>query len=382
MSDYIPFEMRKEIIKRLPVKSSIQFRGVSKLWNSFIGSSEFICGYGVYQQRLLVSYKTSLDREEFRVSISDDHHTFSQHIFPLDPTVPAFIKLLRDLEVIDSSHGLLCLHGYFKDLNNFRYRVPTEMAVLWNPLIRKSVGIVMPPSYSYHDSVVGFGVSPVTKNPIILKIKHANMSRELTKEFSCPWVVEVFTLRSGSWRQIVSTNLPRPTINVQNTQVVVDRFIYWSACERVAEVNTIVSFDMTTQEFQVIDLPDCLSHRFSMRLSKLHDSVVVLEYKDTSVTEVCAVWKMLHGSFTRLFTIKAPNPSIKMVLGFTNTGEPILLRHDEHDQTVTIEAYEPCSEHIKTLGIYEEDCTLFVSSYMETPLLLDQTDCHIYHHTN
>nr|GEZ40112.1 hypothetical protein [Tanacetum cinerariifolium] len=56
MSDNIPFEIQVEIIKRLTVKSLIQFRSVSKLWKSLIDSSAFIADYQRtdLQQHILV----------------------------------------------------------------------------------------------------------------------------------------------------------------------------------------------------------------------------------------------------------------------------------------------------------------------------------------
>nr|GEY33337.1 putative F-box domain-containing protein [Tanacetum cinerariifolium] len=45
MSDLIPFDMQSKIIERLPVKSLIQFRSVSKQWMSFIDNPKFIKNY-------------------------------------------------------------------------------------------------------------------------------------------------------------------------------------------------------------------------------------------------------------------------------------------------------------------------------------------------
>ncbi|GJX14712.1 phospholipase-like protein [Tanacetum coccineum] len=45
--DYMPFEMQIEIMNRLPVKSLLQFRTVSKSWKPCIDSSTFFFNYGV-----------------------------------------------------------------------------------------------------------------------------------------------------------------------------------------------------------------------------------------------------------------------------------------------------------------------------------------------
>ncbi|MFS7957923.1 putative F-box domain-containing protein [Helianthus anomalus] len=36
MSDNVPFEIQEELIKRLPVKSLIRFRSVSKSWKAVV----------------------------------------------------------------------------------------------------------------------------------------------------------------------------------------------------------------------------------------------------------------------------------------------------------------------------------------------------------
>ncbi|MFS8020011.1 putative F-box domain-containing protein [Helianthus anomalus] len=64
MSDNIPFEIQEEIIKKLPVKSLIQFRSVSKTWKSLIDSSDFIKHYRGHMQHLLVRYIDKVDIRE------------------------------------------------------------------------------------------------------------------------------------------------------------------------------------------------------------------------------------------------------------------------------------------------------------------------------
>ncbi|GKA37304.1 F-box domain containing protein [Tanacetum coccineum] len=46
MSDYIPIELQYDINNRLPVKSILAFRDISKQWKSYIDSSDFIQQYG------------------------------------------------------------------------------------------------------------------------------------------------------------------------------------------------------------------------------------------------------------------------------------------------------------------------------------------------
>ncbi|CAH1435494.1 unnamed protein product [Lactuca virosa] len=356
MSEYIPFEIQVDIIKRLPVKSLLQFRSVSKQWKSLIDSSEFIAGYRFRQthpQRLLVWYKDPVDLKQKYVSFVDDD-AFAQQ--ELAPTVLVLSEHLFRLEVLGSSQGLLCLSGLYED----------HMIVLLNPSIRKSVLIPVPGFSVYFEFVVGFGVCPITNDPTIVKIK--NVCTEFGTKFSSP-VVDVFKLSRGSWR-IACSNLPKKSI-----QMMIFR------CKK----QLIISFDMTTEEFRAIDLPDSLAYA-RLSISKLRESLAVLKYftrnepGTQSEFEVCDVWIMdndvLH-SFTKLYTINPGYESIR-ILGFTNSGEPMMVVFGEdYKEPASLVVYEPNSKHIRDIGIHAEYASSLVSSYMETLLLLDQSDCNV-----
>ncbi|GJY03344.1 integrase, catalytic region, zinc finger, CCHC-type containing protein [Tanacetum coccineum] len=138
MSDNIPYEIQHEIIKKVSdVKSLIRFRSVSKRWRSFIDSSEFIAGYGARDtqpQSLLLRYDDNSSEEKYVCFLDDENDPLTQQQQQdFAPNVTDTMKQFNDLKIIGSSHGLLCLHSYDKD-----------MYVLWNPSIRKSLSIKIP----------------------------------------------------------------------------------------------------------------------------------------------------------------------------------------------------------------------------------------------
>ncbi|GJX46293.1 probable LRR receptor-like serine/threonine-protein kinase isoform X2 [Tanacetum coccineum] len=80
MSDFIPFDIQKEIIKRVPdVESLIRFRSVSKSWKSFINSPQFIAGYDV---RLSQPHRLIL-RSRFKTTVFG----FRVSLITCDPTI-------------------------------------------------------------------------------------------------------------------------------------------------------------------------------------------------------------------------------------------------------------------------------------------------------
>ncbi|GJY10504.1 F-box domain containing protein [Tanacetum coccineum] len=155
MSDNIPFDIQMDIMNRLPVKSLLQFRTVSKQWKFSIDNFEFIRNYGVRERNSCcfnLSYKH--DNHGFMYSVDENlafrHMDSNLNIFSLTP--------------VASSEGVWC----------FAFG-ENSMLLLWNPSIKKSVGISVP-NYTFQpDSpkmIFGFGIRPVTLEPTLLKINY------------------------------------------------------------------------------------------------------------------------------------------------------------------------------------------------------------------
>ncbi|CAH1447901.1 unnamed protein product [Lactuca virosa] len=323
-------------MKRLPVKSLVQFRCVSKAWKSLIDSSEFIAAHSLFrhnqQQHLLISYQDPIDKENYVCYIDDD--TFPQHR-PL-PTLPLYT---------------------------------TKMVVLWNPSIRISIVVIV-----LNNDIVGFGVCPVTNDPKIVSITQSSDDPNIGTGYRCK--VMVYTLSTGKWRSL-SNNLPTESIQDPRSLVVTDMFIYWHVG---LTRNMIMSFDVTNEKFEVIELPDSLAIRHPMRMycSKLCESLAMLHYRE----DTCTVWMMEHGAqraFTKLFTIKTPDD---FIVGLRKSGVPILQVTDDDPDDINarykLAVYEPNSEHNNVFEICGTTSWFNLNSYVETLLLLGRSDCNSY----
>ncbi|KAJ0568609.1 putative F-box domain-containing protein [Helianthus annuus] len=273
MSDNIPFEIQSEIIKRLPVISLIQFRTVSKPWKSLIDSSPFINHYSTQnkqKQRLLVTYDDPLDSETKYVSIADEDDTFPHQ--KLSYSFPLLANVLQHSSIIGTSHGLVCLYG--SDDSG------KDMAVVCNLSIRKAVGVIVPnlPSGTTYGIVVGFGVCGETTDPKIVKITYViDRWIDIESVSSIPWQVEVFTLSTGAWRAPYSNSLPSRSFHFNMDSVVIDGVLYWLALDGINTgrgriyYNLIVTFDLTSEEFGEIHLPDSLANAddYNLSISKI-----------------------------------------------------------------------------------------------------------------
>ncbi|GJX39812.1 hypothetical protein Tco_0253115 [Tanacetum coccineum] len=97
---------------------------------------------------------------------------------------------------------------------------------------------------------------------------------------------------------------------------------------------------------------------------------------------VCGVWKKKDGfnkPFTKIYTIKVEGKSVLYsVLGFKNNGEVVLAMEDDNDIGYTIVVYEPSSRYINGVGINGKYLKFSAVSYMETLLLLHESNSIVH----
>ncbi|KAJ0810877.1 putative F-box domain, galactose oxidase/kelch, beta-propeller, F-box associated interaction [Helianthus annuus] len=384
MSDHIPFELQVDIIKRLPIKLLIQARSVSKAWKSVIDSPDFIADYTVHNhdqpQHLLIRYENLYSVETYVSFVDDDSSPQNKY----SPTVPRSVNLLSDSIIIGTSHGLVCLFGCY--LNPGHSRKPT--AVIWNPSIRKSVAIALPNLDMRVAHALGFGVCPVTSDPKIVKISGTRSRHMKMKGVTCSsrWQVEVFSLRSGVWRNSYG-NLSNNLVNLErpHSQVTIDGSIYWFGVGNTVGSDTeycfLISFDLLSEEFGEIHLPNELAFRDKMELHLFNycDSLAVIRQR--IMDDMIQVWRKGNGdskSFIKLFTFKKPYRyrwyMSSLPLGFRMTGELMMRKANNDEDSETLIDYDLFSHHINDLGIESECSSLLVCSYKESLILLDQPD--------
>nr|GFB64872.1 hypothetical protein [Tanacetum cinerariifolium] len=174
--------------------------------------------------------------------------------------------------MLGSSHGLVCFYGSYLDMG-----LKIMMDVLWNPTLRKSVGIVVPNvvsmplvrksvgivvpnvvSMPLGNSFVGFSVCADTSDIKIVKIN----------VFVTPgvhWKVKLFTLSSRSWKRL-SINPPFELCHLTSKHIFIDGLIYWDGFHKTSlddepKTHFIISFDLKKEEFgEVVCLLISLVH--------------------------------------------------------------------------------------------------------------------------
>ncbi|XP_071698268.1 F-box protein At2g21930-like [Rutidosis leptorrhynchoides] len=321
--DYIPFDIQTEILKRLGVKSLIRFRSVSKAWKSLIDSPKFVASYGIDRiqtHHILIPYLRVPTFMYMSFVDHDDTFLFDQTNVRVLPTE----HNICGVRILGSSHGLFCL-----DCDT------------------KCDGVY-------------FGVCPVTRDPKLVRITICDLK----------WLVDIYTVSSGSWRKITN-NLPRGTIEDCSDNVVTDKIIYLYAVDTTIDTKVIVAFDLTSEEFTIIGIPNHITH---LKIFKLRDTLVFHEYDKL----VCEVW-MLNNDVSKTFTklYKITTSFLYKVKGFTNSGTPIIEKMGADYLPDGLYVYEPNSECVTKIVIEEAGYELErygydVYTYHETLLLLDR----------
>nr|GEW39851.1 hypothetical protein [Tanacetum cinerariifolium] len=379
ISDHVPFDIQTIIIKKLPAKSLIRFRGVSKQWKSLIDSSEFFKNYQTMNVRhLLERYIVQIDTNE-KVSTTYeyvsilDNDAFPKHVSPI--TAPLSIKTLQFLSTLGSSHGIICFHGYPKDYSTLY----SEMVVFWNPSIRKSVSVVMDPLLQLRISWVGFGVCPKTRDPKLVKIDDISGILE----------VQVYTLSTRAWKKLSLKPLNKPYA-YQELGVCVEGFIYWLAHDdRLLPLenrsNSIISFNLSNEEFvKVPYLPYSLQRSEGLKLFKWNECLTVCDNQYYDNLFHWDVWMMKADGFTMMFRIDSIHHVFK-VFDFTKNGEAIIITgskyfNDDSNGDTILKVYDPCSRRVNDYRIpwsghndIRKTTSTWLStiSYMETLLLHD-----------
>nr|XP_023910074.1 F-box/kelch-repeat protein At3g23880-like isoform X1 [Quercus suber] len=358
MSDYLPEEVVLQILCRVPVKSLIRFRCVSKSWNSLITTSAFIDSHLTQSlslpsnsNKLIVSrgdFKTKVEYYEF---IHDDNndsdssfHQFQNVEFPLSFS---YFKL------IGSVNGLFCL-------------CEKEQIILWNPCIRKF--ITLPKTNSVSAVINGFGFDARTNDYKVVSI--ATKPRRL---------VEVYSLKEGAWRKTSAGDSlsPGTMFLCYNGAAFINGAVHFQATIRITKklkvCPFILSFDFGDEVFRTISLPNSvLREELEFDIFGFRGSLSVVCYTHRIRTS-CSIWVMKEyddvNTWSKLCTVDLCGV-IRRVLGFRKNGHVIVEADLKTDPKLS--SYDPQSKRVKNLGIYGRSFNSCADNYVESLVLLNK----------
>lgn len=363
----VPDEIVVEILARLPVKSLVRFRCVSKSWHRIINDPYFI-------QKVLNTSRCRAKNDRHGYLLVQQSPIYSaRHVaspgffsFVCDETFVEHIKLEIPFECVDLlgySNGLLCFSYPIK--TTMRNRTPEISTLyLWNPAIRSSKTLPRSLVQLNEDCICCFSYVPRTADYKVLK-----MSDPFTDQ---PPEAELYSLSTNSWKII--QDIPCRSYSGSDKNVVNDGVVHW--IDWVASDNgSIITFDMGNETFREMKLPDlAFDDPFNTCLLLLLDGCVCLCVERGSWDDHCVeLWVMkeygVPESWTKDFTFNdfSFNPS---PIGFLKNGEIVL------EFLGRLVSYDPTSQQLDNLPIVLEQVetktrrALLVTSYMETLVLL------------
>ncbi|XP_042010593.1 F-box protein DOR-like [Salvia splendens] len=210
---YLPEEIMRDIVQRLPIRSIIRWKCVSKLWRDLIGGVDFVTSYC---PKLVFSC-----RDTYTVYDSESYvplFKFRTHSYYVDAPYVATYR-------IDSVNGL-CL---------MRYGTANTLLVC-NPITRQYVELPPQPTHSF---IFGFGVSKLSGK---YKILYGDKSGSF----------HICTLGEESWRRISDATLAFPIANY-DTAAFLNGNLHWLASDCDGNI-LICCFDLETELFVALQV--------------------------------------------------------------------------------------------------------------------------------
>ena len=395
--NHLPHDIVLNILARLPVKSVLRFRCVSKTWYSSIATPNFISNHLIYHKKnnnnnnlaYLISIPPTIAcplNINIPIFIGGYDHAFNRiSEYPIP-----FAFLVSYALSAGSCNGLVCLYQFRNASTN------ADPIYLWNPSIRKFKRL---PDYSlthFHRVSTGFAYQSETNDYKVVNIYQMPVPNHHHG-------VEVYTLSSNSWRRvgISVTNffLASPFINAASTFV--SGALHWLGYISEAAFHyMILSFDVNNDKFGEMALPDvqqllpqglmAVPNYLMVFKGKLafitlgyrHISGVInYEYRDfmSSHRHSCFIWVMgeygVHESWSKLFFVKFENVHFVHFLSCTRRGELLVIKNGVYPESnaerrrKVIVSLDLETLHEKDFGF--QNAAHIASSFMESLVLLD-----------
>ncbi|KAL4600523.1 hypothetical protein ACB092_11G204800 [Castanea dentata] len=365
---YLPYDVLVEILHRLPVKSLIRFRCVSKSWNSLITSPAFINSNLTRSHsdsnKLIVRYLDVTPHvERYKLIHEDDN----------DNNVSSSSEQIQDLklplrgsrsyfQLVGSANGLFCLY----EGNRF---------ILWNPCIRKFITLPNPSVTAEFSCYPAFGFDSRTNDYKVVRIAYRSFTGF---EGAKPPLVEVYSVSEGSWRVTSGGDSYPPKITMSDwpqQAASLNGAVYFVANDWGDARNLIVlSFDLGDEVFRLISLPN---GKFRLHADA---RVFTSEFKGL-LSLICyeswrysyCIWVMkeygIVDSWTKQFNIDLNMEDWK-VLGFWKNDHVLVQKIQSGG--LMLFSYDHVTLQLKNLGFCKSTGCSYADKYVENLVLVDK----------
>jgi F-box interacting protein len=370
-SEHVPDDVVFEILTRLPVKSLIRFRCVSKSCFSIITNPDFIKthidqakslsnnnGYLLYMQRIGDNFYSL--REELCTVVCNSDKTFSH--------VSRFQIPFSHFKIVGFCNGIFCFYDYVK-----------HVIYLWNPSIRKLKAFWYPlathlTSRFYTRSVVlGLAYHSQNNDYKILRIV-CYKQRFVLKPLPL-FEAEVYTLSTDSWRKVwIEPNIGSIAWPCLFFNGALHSIAYFQDRNFILSFvgKFILSFDVNDEIFRSIMLPQNYLDDIRVRLERLavfNGSLAFFVFgkNPDGDREICYIWVMREYGVVESWTkIIVPVELVMSFFGCNDSGELLI---DTYDRGLL--SYDAESLDENKLGIQSPDWLSYTADPMQSLVLLD-----------
>ncbi|XP_004229312.1 F-box/kelch-repeat protein At3g23880 [Solanum lycopersicum] len=308
----LPPEIISEILVRLPVKSLLRMRSVSKSWLSLISTRQFIKTHLKFSTNkqdfdmLLLStscYEYSL--KFYTCSLYAIMYQESPHV-PDDLNFP-YKDPLVDYNFVGSCDGLLCISSGVRDL------------FLWNPSIGKSKKLPISGSNVDCSSylVYGIGYNECQDDYKVVQVVGSSHS-----EYGFQNEFRVYSVRTNSWKMIqeypgvIFCNDPAKFVNGR---------LNWIAT-RVSDKNDswfVFSLNLVDETYENVALPDLVYGNFDWELGILGGNLCVfVDYYKVRMD----VWVIKAYGLVESWTKVASIPYFRAI---EHSPFPVFISHND-----------------------------------------------------
>ncbi|KAL3506448.1 hypothetical protein ACH5RR_031830 [Cinchona calisaya] len=289
MSAYFPEALIfTEILIRLPLKSLAQFWCVSKSWKAQIDNPKFV--------RMHYDRTKNSDSAEVRILVGGSHYgSYKLYSIEVHDSLSLDLdevcsKRAKEIEIPDklshivydhddyhgcqilgSCNGLICL--------GLLLRTAPLALTYMNPLTQKQWALLkFPRRYSEGTCYeYGFGHNEVTDDYMLIVLAG-----------NPPTTVTIYSLKSDSWKRVLDSPFQgmKGTIE-QRIGVFAGKALHWVMRDWETMANFIAAFDLQTEKFYPIALPEYPSGSIFWRISLGNLEVVFLS---SSIVGLKLLW--------------------------------------------------------------------------------------------
>ena len=316
-----------DILTRLPVKSLIRFRCVSKSWYSTITNPIFIATHFKLNEAKSLSNKNSHNGYLLYTSETEDysfHAELRTLVYNRDRTVTEISRFKTPFSFYDASMNCFC-NGIFC-LDRCNENNGDHIIYLWNPSIRKfkmlAPALMTDPCESatlglaYHSHKNDFKILR-----LVSFLGSLGEPDPLTE-------AEVYTLSTDSWRKVVSAELSDPNAGLLSHR---SPYIFFNGALHCIAAHKhcsfILSFDINDERFHKIMLPLDFLDVYQSHLTVFKGSLAYIIISDYLATGgiMCHLWVMKEYGVAESWTRKCvPIDWFHHFHGCTDNGELLI----------------------------------------------------------